>query len=1074
MTRKHRHFGGISSIAIRRPVGTVAITSVVIVLGVFFLSRLTLDLLPEIVYPQIRAGADYSGVAPQVMEEQVTKALETALAVTEGVVRLESETTEGRSGVNLHFGYGTDVNFALQEASKNLDRARGRLPREMDPPTIYKFDPSQSPIFEVAFSSPTRDLIDLRDWVDLRLRPQLLTVEGVASVDVSGGLTREIQVTLDQERIRSYGLTVSDILNQLRDENQDVAAGQVASSEYELVGKTTGKFQTVDDIRDVLLPVPGSARRVPLSEVAAIRDTHRDQRLWARLDGVPAVKLSVRKQPDANTVLVATQVDDRLSQLAGARFVPEDIQFEIISDQSFFIENAVAGVRNAALAGAALAMLVVLLFLGSLRKTFVIGLSIPIAVLATFVMMGLGGLTLNILSLGGLALGVGMLVDNSIVMLENIFRHRALGDRDPVEAAHHGAAEVTSAVTAATATSLAAVLPFLLISGLTALIFRELILTISFAIVASLAVALTMVPMLAAQTAKIQRESGLARSRPYRAFNAGLESVTRLYRRVARRIVRHRWIVLGGAFATLAGALFVARSFGTEFLPTVDDGQVGVFLRMPEGTSAERTNEIALRIEEEIATMPYVEHVFTTAGGFLFGSSTAERSGRGSMNIILVPARQRPDMPAGVWVAALQTKIDAMAVPGARIFARPPRIRGLRTNRSGSDVAISIHGDDLDLLTLVGQDIIRQLNGIPGLESLEPSADEASPQLSIEIDRQRAADLGLNVAEVGQTVRTALDGSVPTRYTDANNEYDVRVRLPRESFTSAEDLGAIALFSGTNRPIYLRDVAAVRLTSGPTTILRENQNRLIRITGDINSELTTVGEVNREIRARLDGFALPEGYGLVYGGEEQAIRENQRNLLIVTSLAVFLVLVVMAVQYESLKNPFVILVSMPLAMVGVVGILWITQMPLSAPVLLGVILLTGIVVNNAILLVEYVELARDEQGMSPEEAVVEAGAIRLRPILMTTLTTILGMMPLALGLGEGSELMRPLAIAVVGGLSVSTLLTLIVIPCAYLIFTDLADRLISGVIGRKGRDPEPAPQLGTPSGLHTLHRSEGA
>lgn len=1074
MTRKHRHFGGLSSVAIQRPVGTIAIISVVIVLGVFFLSRLTLDLLPEIVYPQVRAGADYSGVAPQVMEEQVTKALETSLAVTEGVVRLESETTEGRVGVNLHFSYGTDVNFALQEASKNLDRARGRLPREMDPPTIFKFDPSQIPIFEVAFSSPTRDLIELRDWVDLRLRPQLLTVEGVASVDVSGGLTREIQVTLDQERIRSYGLTVSDILNQLRDENQDVAAGQVASSEYELVGKTTGKFRTVDDIRNVLLPVSGTVRRVPLSEVATVRDTHRDQRLWARLDGVPAVKLSVRKQPDANTVLVARQVSDRLTQLAGARFVPQDIEYEVISDQSVFIENSVAGVRNAALAGAILAMLVVLLFLGSLRKTFVIGMAIPIAVLATFIMMGLGGLTLNILSLGGLALGVGMLVDNSIVMLENIFRHRSLGDRDPIDAAHHGAAEVTSAVTAATATSLAAVLPFLLITGLTALIFRELILTISFAIVASLGVALTLVPMLAAQTAKIQRESGLARTRPYRAFNAGLATLTQLYRQVTVRLVRRRWLVLASAFATLAGALFAARSFNSEFLPTVDDGQVSVYLRMPEGTSAERTNEIALRLEQQIATMPHVEHVFTTAGGFLFGSSTAERSGRGSMNVILVPARERPDMPAGVWVAQLQEKIDALGVPGARIFARPPRIRGLRTNRSGNDVSISIHGDDLDLLTRLGQDVIRQLNGIAGLESLEPSSDEASPQLSIEIDRQRASDLGLNVAEVGQTVRTALDGSVPTRFTDGNNEYDVRVRLPRERFTSAEDLGAIALFSGSNRPIYLRDVANVRLTSGPTTILRENQNRLIRINGDINTELTSVGEVNRQIRTRLAGFALPDGYGLVYGGEEQAIRENQRNLFIVTALAVFLVLVVMAVQYESLKNPFVIIVSVPLAMVGVVGILWVTGMPISAPVLLGVILLTGIVVNNAILLVEYVELARDELGMTPENAVVEAGAIRLRPILMTSITTMLGMMPLALGLGEGSELMRPLAIAVIGGLSVSMILTLIVIPCTYLIFTDVADRFMKIVIGKKEARTDPAPPIGTAPGLHTLHRGEGA
>ncbi len=505
--KKHR---GLSSLAIRRPIGTVAAASVVVVVGLFYVGQLPLDLLPQIIYPQIRAGVTYSGVAPEVMEEQVTKILETSLATTEDVIELESQTTEGRSGVNLHFSYGTDIDFALQDASKNLDRARSRLPEDADPATIFKFDPSQMPVFEVGFSSPTRDLVDLRNWADLRLHPQLLTVEGVAAVDVAGGLVREIRVTLDQERLRSYGLTVSDILSRIRAENQDVAVGNVTSPSFEIVGKTEGKFRTVDDIRNVLLMVPGSAERIPLSEIAEITDTHQEQRLWARLDNVPAVKLSVRKQPDANTVVVAEGIGRRLQQLAESRFIPDDIHYEIISDQSFFIRNALSGVRNAALVGATLAMLVVLLFLGSLRKTFIIGLSIPLAVLATFMMMGMGELTLNIMTLGGLALGIGLLIDNSIVMLENIFRHRQLGITDPEQAAHSGSGEVASAVVASTLTNLAAVVPFLLISGLAAMIFRELILTISFAIVASLATALTLVPMLSAQLAKVQRSSHLA------------------------------------------------------------------------------------------------------------------------------------------------------------------------------------------------------------------------------------------------------------------------------------------------------------------------------------------------------------------------------------------------------------------------------------------------------------------------------------------------------------------------------------------------------------------------------------
>jgi CzcA family heavy metal efflux pump len=1046
----------LASQAIRRPIGTLALWSVVIVLGLFYVTRLPLDLLPQIVYPQIRANVNYPGVAPEVMEEQVTKVLEAALATTENLVSLESETEEGRSGVNLHFRYGTDINFALQDASKNLDRARARLPEDADPATIFKFDPSQIPVYEVAFSSATRSPVDLRDWVDLRLRPQLLTVEGIASIDVSGGLVREIHVTLDQERLRSYGLAVADVLQVLRDANQDVAAGNVTSPTFELVGKTEGKFRSVRDIQGVLLTVPGSGQRIPLSEVARVEDTNQDQRLWVRLDGVPAVKLSVRKQPDANTLAVARGVGRRLDQLGeqGSRFIPSDIRYEVINDQSFFIRNAVRGVRDAAVMGGVLAMLIVLLFLGSVRKTVIIGTAIPLAVLAAFFLMGVGNLTLNIMSLGGLALGVGMLVDNAIVMLENIFRHREMDVADPEAAAHRGAGEVTSAVIASTATSLAAVVPFLLISGLAALIFRELILTISFAMLASLGTALSLVPMLAAQLGKVQRTSGLERTRVIQRFDEGLDRLRAWYRGLAGRAVRRRGWVLGGAFAALALSLLLVRGLGNEFLPAVDDGNLSVGMRLPPGTTPAQTNELAGRIEGMVREMPYVQHMFTTAGGFLFGGGTATRSGRGSINVILASATER-DMSAGEWVERLQRRLDSLAIPGARLFVRPPSIRGLRTNVSGSEVSINVQGDDLAELQRIGLEVIRRIQGIPGLESVEPSADEASPQLVIALDRQRAAELGLNVAAVGQAVRVALDGAIPTRLTDRNQEYDIRVRLPREQFRNAEDLGSIALFAGRDRPVYLRDVANVQLKLGPTSIRRENQNRQYRVDGDVNDAIASVGEVNREIRDRLAGLELPNGYGLVYGGEEETIRENQRNLFIVTALAVFLVWVVMAVQYESVTNPLVILVSVPLALIGVVLLLWITQTPLSAPALLGVILLAGIVVNNAILLVEYVEQIRAARDVPPEEAVVEAGAIRLRPILMTTTTTVLGMLPLAVGIGEGTELMRPLALAVVGGLSISTLLTLIVIPCAYLVLHAAAARLRGWVIGRRS---EPAPE----------------
>jgi multidrug efflux pump subunit AcrB len=533
------------------------------------------------------------------------------------------------------------------------------------------------------------------------------------------------------------------------------------------------------------------------------------------------------------------------------------------------------------------------------------------------------------------------------------------------------------------------------------------------------------------------------------------------YRRAARRSLRHRWLVLGGAVAALGLSAMLARGLGNEFLPQVDDGGVGVFVRLPPGSTPQQTNDVTLEIERIVGTMPHVQSVFTTAGGFLFGGSTANRSGRGSMDIRLVSPSDR-DVSANAWVRQLQDTLDRRGFPGARVGVRPPRIRGLRTSASGTDLSIAIQGDDLGELQRLSQEVARRVRGVPGLENMEASTEEASPTLSIQLDRERAGYLGLDVATVGQTLRTALDGTVATRYAVGNREFDVRVMLPRERFTSPEDLRRVALFPARagRAPVYLGDVAEVTTALGPTDIRRENQNRQLRISGDVITDVASAGVVADSVRARLASLALPDGYGLLVGGEAEAIDENNRQLTIVVLLAVFLVFVVMATQYESVVNPLVILLAIPLSLIGVGLALWVTRTPLSAPVLLGVILLAGIVVNNAILLVEYVEEYR-ALGVPVEQAVIDAGAVRLRPILMTTLTTLLGMLPLALGVGEGSELMQPLAIAVLGGLSVSTLLTLFVVPSAYVLAHRGGDRLRSWLVGggvaRAPRQPVPQP-----------------
>lgn len=1042
--------GGLTQQAIRRPVGTLAIASVVFVLGLFFIERLPIDLLPSINYPQIRVTVNYPGVAPEVMEEQVTRVLEQNLAATENLVRIYSRASEGRTNVNLLFDFGTNLDLALQDASRYLELARTQLPPDIEPPRLYKFDPSQDPVWLAGFSSTVRPEVEVRDWIENRLAPQLLAIHGVAGVEAAGGMLREMEVVVDQDRLRSYGLHMQDVVDALAAENVDIAAGWMTSARFDVMGKTDGRFTSVADIGNVLLALPDHPRdRIRLAEVAEIRDGYQRQRLFSRLNGTPAVQVSVFKLPDANTVGVVDEINATLSRLERSGFIPEDIRYQTISDPAFFIRSAIRSVSTAAILGGVLAMLMVLLFLGSLRKSFVIGLSIPIALMATFALIGGSGLTLNIISLGGLALGIGLLLDNAIVMLENIYRHRDQLGKRPEEAARDGAGEVVSAITAGTLTNLAAVTPFLLITGMAALIFRELILTIAFAILATLAAALTLVPMLAALLGHVRWQSGLDRTLPLRAFNAAVMGLRAGYRRILPGVLRLRWLVLGGAAAALFGAIQLGGQLGNEFLPRVDDGAVSVRLVLPPGTPPEETDAAAREVEELVAGMPHVETVFTLVGGHLSGGIVNERPGTSNIRVQLSPARQRPEMPAGDWVAEAQQRIDrTVELPGARINVRPPSIRGLRFSISGDDLSIGIVGEELDELQRLAREITGRLQGIPGLEGVEVGREDQSPLLRIAIDRDRAADLGLRGIDIGRAVRQAVDGAVPTRYTNNNQEYPIRVRLPDEAVSDADTLGNLLLFRNNGVPVLLRDVASFELGEGPAHIERENQSRIARVNGDINTRVADVGTVMAAVEARLADLELPEQYSLIFGGQWETIQETNRELTTVILLAVFLVFVVLAVQYERLSNPLVILATAPLALIGVVLMLWLTATPLSAPVLIGVVLLIGIVVNNAILLVEYIEIGRRERGLDLHRAIVEAGATRLRPILMTTSTTVLGMTPLAIGIGEGAEIMRPLALAVIGGLLVSMLLTLVVIPCLYYIVSGWSERLVGWLTGR--------------------------
>jgi len=518
-----KKYRGISSWAIRRPISTIAITSVVIVLGILFSGRLAVDLMPQIDYPHIRVVVNYPGVTPEVIEEQVTRPLERNLSATENLTEIHGRASEGRSYIEMYFDFETDIDIALQDASRQLERARTELPDGIDPPRIMKMDPSQSPVFELAISSEVRSPIEVRDWVDQRLLPQLSSIPGVGTIDLGGGKVREIEVVADPERLLSYGLTIDQISNILAGRNIDRSVGNITSYEYDILARTETRYNNYIDIANTLIPLAQADRTVPLRDIAEVTDGHREQRLFAYLNREESVQVSIMKQPQANTVAVIENIQNQLQDLRESGYITPDFNIEVIRDDSFFITSSIQSVTLAAVIGGLLAMFIILMFLGSIRRSLIVALMIPIAIIATFVLMTTGGLTLNIMSLGGLALGIGLLIDNAIVMIENIFRHQVELGKEPEQAAHEGSKEVLSAVVAGTVTNLAAVLPFLLITGLAALLFRELIFTIAFAIVASLLAAVTLVPALSAMFKSSGREKGLSNTRFIRGFNQGFD-----------------------------------------------------------------------------------------------------------------------------------------------------------------------------------------------------------------------------------------------------------------------------------------------------------------------------------------------------------------------------------------------------------------------------------------------------------------------------------------------------------------------------------------------------------------------
>jgi multidrug efflux pump subunit AcrB len=1066
----------ISGIAIRRHIATLVITLAVVVIGVFFISTLQVDLLPSITYPRIGVRVNAPGLSPDVAIDEVTRPLEEALSATEGVVQVYSQTREGQVSIDLFFEPGGNIDQALNETTATFNRARNQLPDTIEEPRLFKVDPSQLPIYEFALTSSSLSPSELRIFADEELARELGVVQGVANVDVSGGVDEEVRVLVDLERLQAQGIGLKAVLDKLEASNQDISGGRILGENSEPLTRAIGRFSSADELRNLSFEVanssqntgnidpstsgaavaPTPSRQVYLRDFAQVIDGTQKQRVFVQLNGQPAVKVSLQKQPDANTIAVVDAAKQRIAELQRAGAIASDLTLVPTLDESVFIAESLNSVTEAALSGAVLAALSVLLFLGSLRQTFIIALTIPLCTLAAAIAMNLCGFSLNVFSLGGLAISIGQAVDTSVVILENITKRADLAKvtdpdasrnghrvKDAIALVEQSSQEVESSLLASTAANLVSVLPFVLIGGFVSLLFNELILTICFAVAASLLVAITVVPMLSSRLLTVRWSSGIGQFWILKQFNHRVEDATRGYANALHWALTRRWLVIGAVGLIFASSsLWMITQIPQEILPQISTGQANLNAQFPPGTPIATSRKVMAATDEILQQQPETAYVFTTIGGSLFGNTTNENALRSSSNITL-----KPGTDVEAFVAKVNKAFRKLNLVDIRLRLSPGQVRGLILNNSpvrGADVDVMLQGQDTQALEQAGKEVLQALEEQVTLAQFRPDADDRQPEFQIRPDRERLARLNLTIQEIGDTLETAVQGTVPTQLQRGDRLVDVRVEVDEASMQRPSQLSRLPLFMAGNRQIRLGDVAKIELGQAPGQIQRINQRQVFIMAGNLN-EGATLGAAIAQVNKVLSQIDLPEGISTLPSAAAESNRQLQGTLPLLGGLASFLVFVVMAVQYNSLIDPLVIMLTIPLALAGGILGLFITQTAIGATVIVGAVLLVGIVVNNAIIMVELANQILEQEAsvseVSPHEirrmAILKAAPQRLRPILMTTITTVLGMFPLSLGIGQGSEFLQPLGIVVFSGLSIATLLTLFIIPCLYLLIHEL-------------------------------------
>lgn len=1130
---------------VTRPVAVLMVFCAVVVFGAFSIRLLPLNLMPDISYPRLTVRTEYPGAAPAEVENNVSRPMEEILGVVTGLSRISSISRGGYSDVVLEFAWNTDMDEANQDVLEKIDTIKPVLPTEVKQPLILRYDPTLDPVLTLSVSGEgdgyagVSGLKYLRRIADRDIRRLLEPLEGVAAVKIKGGLEEEIQVRLDEDQLRRTNVAVDTVIRRLQAENINLAGGSMRDGRTRYLVRTVNEFRDLDDIRELVV-VSREGKDIKLRDIAEVSSGFKDRDVITRVDGREAVEIEVYKEADANIVDMAARVSEAITERVRPRIEKEyGAQVDLLTDRSKFIESSIAEVRDTALSGGVLAVIILFLFLRDVKTTLIVAISIPISVLVTFAPLNLSGVSLNIMSLGGLALGIGMLVDNSIVVLESIHRCKEEGD-DYIRATIRGVSEVGSAVVSSTLTTVAVFFPMVFVEGVAGQMFGDLGLTVVFSLLASLAVALFLIPMLASRKwiggpppsaedapqkkfwralgglwadwgsvrdlwRAIRRPRwwwitlvpvayGLVRFALHFVFEALgkllgtgflllagvvvlvvgsvgwllgwvirpvlwlfdqlMRALEWAYPKLIRWSLRNRFVVYALALGAGGATVWIAPQLDTELIPELHQGEFTVEMSLPVGTPLTATNETAAPLEKQLlATIPHLRTLITTIGSERDSTESGERGEHTTrLRVALgerTDAKTDGDQAEGAGPKDQAPRLDPVlveeealavirplvkAVPDALVHVTRPVLFSFAT-----PVEVQVRGYELEELADATGKVREELAKIPELRDVRSSILPGSPEVQIVYDRDALARHNLDIRTVAELVRNKVQGYEATKYNRKDRKIPVRVRLKDIDTATVRELSDLVVNPGQSRPVPLSAVAEITLGRGPNEIRRIGQQRVGLVTANLAG--SGLGSVAREIDARLAKLALPAGVTTAVAGQSEEWETSSRSLYLALGLSIFLVYVIMASQFESLVYPLIILITIPMALVGVVWALVLLGVPISVLVILGIILLAGIVVNNAIVLVDYAGQLK-QRGHSTDEALALAGQVRLRPILMTTLTTVLGLVPMALGLGDGAELRTPMAITVIAGLSFSTILTLVVIPTIYA----GVDRMFGGAV----------------------------